>query len=128
MANFKVAVAQITSLKGDVEKNIETHLIAIAKASSLGVSYIVFPELSLTGYEPEIANDLAFTLDDFRLKPLIDAAIKNNISVGVGAPLKSGGLPKIGLIIISQLGCVESYAKMHLHAGEEIYFTAGQSA
>ena len=125
MQNLKIAVAQVTSIKGNIDKNITIHLEAIEKASMLGVSYIVFPELSLTGYEPEIAVHLAFSNDDTRLKPLIDSAIKNNIKIGVGAPLYSDGLPKIGLIIISQSGSVETYEKMYLHSGEETYFTKG---
>jgi len=52
MNSLKIAVAQIPSVKGDVEANTKTHLTAIAKASVEGVNYIVFPELSLTGYEP----------------------------------------------------------------------------
>lgn len=127
MQNLKIAVAQVLSIKGCVDENILAHLQAIEKASVLDVSYIVFPELSLTGYEPEIAKHLAFSLDDIRLKPLIDSAIKNNIKMAVGAPLQSEGLPKIGLFIISASGAVETYAKMHLHSGEEQYFSEGQA-
>ncbi|WP_340678987.1 carbon-nitrogen hydrolase family protein [Paraglaciecola sp.] len=125
MQNLKIAVAQVASIKGNIDENIKTHIEAIEKASSLGVSYIVFPELSLTGYEPEIAKYLAFSDDDIRLKPLIDSAIKNNIKIGVGAPLDTDGLPKIGLIIISQAGSIETYSKIFLHAGEERYFSKG---
>lgn len=127
MQNLKISVAQIASVKGNVDENIITHLKAIEKASELGVSYIVFPELSLTGYEPEIAEDLAFSTEDKRLEPLIDSAIKNNINIGVGAPLKSYGLPKIGLVIISPSGTVEAYEKINLHPGEEIFFDNGQN-
>jgi len=123
--NLKIAMAQVASVKGDVEKNTIIHSKAIKKASELGVSYLVFPELSLTGYEPELSANLAFSNDDKRLRPFIDLAIKNNITIGVGAPLKSNGLPKIGLIIISQLGTVDTYEKMYLHAGEEVYFNRG---
>ncbi|WOH36404.1 carbon-nitrogen hydrolase family protein [Thalassotalea fonticola] len=125
MPNLKIAVAQVASVKGDVDENISTHLKAVKKASELGVSYVVFPELSLTGYEPEIAAHLAFSSDDKRLKPLIASAIKYNIKIGVGAPLQSNGLPKIGLIVISELGAVDTYEKMHLHSGEEVYFNYG---
>ncbi|MDB4837642.1 carbon-nitrogen hydrolase family protein [Marinomonas sp.] len=125
MPNLKIAVAQVSSIKGDIAENIKNHLLAIEKASQVGVSYIVFPELSLTGYEPELAAKLAFTSDDSRLKPLINSAIEKNITIGVGAPLKSDGLPKIGLIIISQLGIVDTYEKIHLHSGEEVYFNRG---
>lgn len=125
MLGLKIAVAQVTSLKGNVDENINTHLRVIKKASELGVSYIVFPELSLTGYAPEVAAGLAFSSSDKRLQPLIDSVIKNDIKIGVGAPLQSSELPKIGLIIISQSGAVDTYEKMHLHAGEEAYFSHG---
>jgi len=45
----------------------------------------LFPELSITGSEPEL--ELAFSKEDNRLQALIDSAIKNNIKIGVGAPL-----------------------------------------
>jgi predicted amidohydrolase len=125
--NLKIAVAQVPSVKGNISKNIETHLLAIEKASTLGVSYIVFPELSLTGYEPELAIKLAFSPDDKRLKPLINAAIKNNIKIGVGAPLNNHGDSKIGLIVISSTGSIDIYEKMHLHSGEDAFFSKGAS-
>lgn len=127
MHNIKLAVAQIPSIKGNIEANIAVHLNAIERAGELDVGYLVFPELSLTGYEPELALALAFSKDDDRLQPLIDSAIKNNINIGVGAPLLSDGLPKIGLIIISTSGVVDTYAKMNLHLGEEQYFSKGEA-
>lgn len=126
MQNLKIAVAQVSSIKGNVVENISTHIQAIKKASEQGVAYIVFPELSLTGYEPSVAKDLAFSDDDARLQPLIDAAIRYNITLAVGAPLLAEELPNIGLIIIFPSGTVERYAKIYLHAGEEQYFNEGR--
>jgi len=125
VSNFKLAVAQVPSMRGDVATNINIHLKAIDKAAELGTSYLVFPELSLTGYEPELALALAFSKDDSRLAPLIESAVKNNISIAVGVPLRTEGLPNIGLVVISQAGIVDSYSKMNLHPGEELYFSKG---
>ncbi|MBQ4810044.1 carbon-nitrogen hydrolase family protein [Pseudoalteromonas luteoviolacea] len=122
---MKIAVAQCSSIRGNVESNIDEHLRFIQEASNQGVHYLVFPELSLTGYEPELADELAFTEGDVRLEPLISAAKKYNLSIGVGAPLASKGLPKIGLILIHNTGAVEKYEKMFLHEGEELYFSHG---
>lgn len=124
---MKIAVAQIASIKGDVDANITHHLQAMCTASEREVQYLVFPELSLTGYEPELAADLAFTSDDDRLQPLVEAAKTLNISIGVGAPFKSDGLPQIGMFIIKNSGIIEQYAKMNLHPGEEVYFSKGDS-
>ena len=125
MSDFKVAVAQIPSLKGDVSVNIIRHLLAIEKAAELGIKYIVFPELSLTGYEPELALELSFKIDDPRLQPLIDTAITHKIHVVVGVPLIELDVVYIASVTISDLGIVTYYRKMHLHEGENAYFTAG---
>jgi len=125
MTQFKLAVAQVSSIAGDVDANITTHLKAIIKAGQLGVSYLVFPELSLTGYEPELAQKLSFSKNDKRLKALIDAAIENNLHIAIGAPIRSDNLPSIGLIVISPSGVVDSYQKMNLHPGEDRYFSKG---
>lgn len=125
MDNIKVAVAQVSSIKGNVEANIEVHLKALIKASQLGVNYLVFPELSLTGYEPELALALAFDKNDKRLNTLIDASIKYNITIAIGAPLSCKQLPKIALFILYPSGCVDVYEKMYLHSGEALYFSEG---
>ncbi|MCS5423004.1 MULTISPECIES: carbon-nitrogen hydrolase family protein [Psychrilyobacter] len=125
--NLKIAVAQISSIKGDVSVNINLHLKAIKKAKTEDISIIVFPELSLTGYEPEIAEYLAFKIDDIRLLPLIEAAKDNNMYLVVGAPIKKDELLQIGAIIISPKGEVSTYSKMNLHSGENAYFSSGKS-
>lgn len=125
MSHTKIAVAQIGSKKGDITTNIERHITAVEAAAKLGVSYIMFPELSLTGYEPELAEKLAFCSNDSRLKPLIDATKKFKLTIAVGAPIKTKALPTIGLMIISPNTEVMTYEKIFLHPGEEAYFSAG---
>lgn len=125
MKHPKVAVAQVCSEKGDVSANIDVHVSAIEKASAFGVSYLVFPELSLTGYEPELAQSLAFTANDRRLTPLILAAQQYRLYAVVGAPLKTAGLPHIGAFVVTPSGDVRSYSKMHLHPGESRFFSVG---
>ncbi|WP_419535454.1 carbon-nitrogen hydrolase family protein [Endozoicomonas sp.] len=126
MHNFKVAVAQIPSVKGDVNKNIESHLKAIDVAVEHQTSIVIFPELSLTGYEPELASDLAFVKEDERLQAFVSAASKSDIWIVVGAPLKIGNEIYIGSIIFSPDGDVSTYSKMNLHSGEERFFSVGK--
>jgi NAD+ synthase (glutamine-hydrolysing) len=47
---FKIALAQVDSVLGDVKRNIKHHLTFVEKAKHLGANLVVFPELSLTGY------------------------------------------------------------------------------
>lgn len=127
MKKFKLAVAQMPSIKGNVDINITSHLEAISKAGEKNVSLLIFPELSLTGYEPELALSLAFSSNDSRLLELIEAAKKYNMFLAIGAPLKSNSLPYIGTIIISPEGKTTTYAKMNLHPGEKSYFSSGNN-
>ncbi|KZN31645.1 carbon-nitrogen hydrolase family protein [Pseudoalteromonas luteoviolacea] len=124
---MKLAVAQSCSTRGDVTLNIENHIKYAREASKLGVSYLIFPELSLTGYELDVAKEVAFELDDVRLQPLFEAAKDYQISLGVGAPMTSQGSLKIGLFVIHKDGTAEVYEKMHLHEGEEVYFNNGNT-
>ena len=62
----------------------------MAAAAKHGVAVLVFPELSLTGYERELAAELAMTAADSRLTPLLSLARQHRIAAVVGAPLQSG--------------------------------------
>jgi len=58
---MKICIAQTTPIKGDIEKNIENHKKLIALSIQENADIIVFPELSLTGYEPKLVKELATT-------------------------------------------------------------------
>ncbi len=66
---MKAAVAQTTSVLGNIEKNIDNHLRLCEDALSKKAELIVFPELSLTGYSlKDINYDVA--LDPYTSKML----------------------------------------------------------
>ncbi len=50
MRRFRLAVAQIAPVLGDVEKNLALHEKVAREAISQSINLLVFPELSLTGY------------------------------------------------------------------------------
>ena len=54
-----ISAAQTCPVKGDVNANLDEHLRLIDLAASEGAQVVVFPELSLTGYEIELASGLA---------------------------------------------------------------------
>jgi predicted amidohydrolase len=126
MADFRIAAAQVASVRGDIEGNLATHVAAITAAAAHGVSVLVFPELSLTGYEPDLAAALAMTPADPRLAPLQLLARRNQIDVVVGAPLSSSDARLgLGAIVFTRSGAVMTYRKMHLGASEQTHFTPG---
>ena len=55
---MKIGIAQIDSKRGDIKKNIALHKERIHLAKEKEVNAIFFSELSITGYEPELASVL----------------------------------------------------------------------
>jgi predicted amidohydrolase len=49
---MKICAAQTRPVRGDIQTNIDNHKKLIDLAVSNGADIIIFPELSLTGYEP----------------------------------------------------------------------------
>lgn len=124
--NFCIAAAQVPSVRGDLDTNFCTHRDVIEAAAAYGVSVLVFPELSLTGYEPDLAADLATTPNDVRFEPLRSLARKHSIEVIAGMPLSNkAGKPYLGAIVFGADGGTLTYAKMHLGTSERPYFSPG---
>ncbi len=128
MRNFlKIAAAQFTPIKGNINENIKIHYDFIINASKENVDIIIFPELSLTGYEPELSRDLAMNHNDSHLHLLQNLSKKFQMTIIVGAPIKvENKKPQIGLFIIDPNFQIFHYSKMHLHSGEERFFTRGE--
>lgn len=123
---MKIAVAQTRSIKGDITANIETHKKLIGLAISYKVDTIFFPELSLTGYEPELAKNVATTQDDKKFDDFQEISNKNKITIGVGIPTKSKSGIKISIIIFQPGTPRQTYSKQQLHSDEFPYFVNGE--
>jgi predicted amidohydrolase len=86
---------------------------------------VVSPELSLTGYEPTLANNLAFDPLDDRLKVLRDESAKLGITRGIGIPTLANGKPRINHEFFWPDSQEVIYSKQHLHPDEVPFFQAG---
>lgn len=124
---MKIAVAQTRPVKGDITANIATHIKLIQQAAAQGAGIIIFPELSITGYEPTLAAQLATTITDERFDVFQQLSDEHNITIGVGMPLQTGAKPCIGMVIFMPNANRQVYAKKYLHADELPFFTSGQS-
>ncbi len=111
-----IAVAQTCPVKGDVNANLDEHLRLIDIAASEGAQIVLFPELSLTGYELSLAADLAFTEDDPRLPPLTEASASLSVTLIVGAPVRIGRRLHIGAFILRPDRTTAVYTKHYLGA------------
>ncbi|USD62093.1 carbon-nitrogen hydrolase family protein [Vibrio sp. SCSIO 43140] len=126
-SSVNISLAQVPVFNEDIAANIHQHLVAIEASASLGADLVVFPELSLTGYELKSLGKLAQGKKPSNFSQLSQAAIKHNISVIVGCPLDSGHTlkPSIGAVICHPDGHVEFYEKQYLHDGEHEYCSSG---
>lgn len=120
-----VAAIQSASVKGDIAGNLTRHLALARQAAAQGARLALFPELSLTGYEPDVAAATALRGDDARLAPLAALAQSSGMIIVVGAPLRIEGALHIGALSFLPDGRVAEYTKQHLHDGEEKVFVAG---
>jgi len=116
--SLRIAVAQPVTSPHNVAGNALAHAVAV-RATDARV--VVFPELSLTGYEPTaVAVDPA----DERLGPLIEACATRHAVALVGAPVRGpdGHGRSIGVLAVTGDGAGIAYRKVHLGAAE---LTAG---
>lgn len=117
---MRVAAAQASSLPGGPAANVGNHLRFAEAAAAEGVRLLVFPELSLSGYDlAGLAQSAVQPLDE-ALAPLRSAARRHGMAMVAGAPVVSsppGGKPGIGAITFRPDGGVSVYRKRHLHPG-----------
>lgn len=117
---MKISVAQAKPEAGNIEANIAKHLQLINLAETADL--IVFPELSLTGYEPTLAKDLATTIDDKRLDVFQTISDKRKITICAGLPIKQAEGISISMVIIQPHEPRQLYSKTYLHADEKPFF------
>lgn len=124
---MKICVAQTRPVKGNINANIEHHKKMINLAITNGADMIIFPELSITGYEPELAKELATNQDDSRFDQLQQISDTNQITIGVGVPTKNNEGICISMVIFHPHKARRTYSKKYIHADEEPFFISGQN-
>lgn len=121
---MKIGLAQICSRKGSLTENIAHHLEFTEWAAQQGCRLVVFPELSLTGYYPEIAPEYALSVPDVRIWPLQEYADRYQIRIAAGAPVRIGNRLGIGMIWFTPDTFPVVYTKQRIHPSEEAFFDA----
>lgn len=122
---MKICIAQTKPIKGNILANIEAHKKFITLALTLNAEAIFFPELSLTGYEPELALELATNQYDTRLDIFQETSDKNNIIIGLGLPTSTESQIRISMVIFEANKPRQTYSKQQLHSDEFPYFENG---
>lgn len=124
---MKICVAQTRPIRGDIQSNIANHKKLIDLAVFNGADTVVFPELSLTGYEPELSKELATNPDDSRFDDFQMIANTKQITIGVGVPTKTNTGICISMLLFQSHKARQTYSKKYLHSDEEKFFISGQN-
>lgn len=124
---MRIVLAEICPRAGDVAANLALHLDVLARAAQVEADLVVFPELSLTGYEPTLAQQLQRGPDCSELRMLEAAARANGQRVCVGLPTVGAQKPRISMAVLggSEILWVHKHT---LHTDEQPVFEAGPAA
>ncbi len=125
---MKICVAQTRPVKGDIKNNIDRHQEIIELAVVNGADTIIFPELSITGYEPQLAKELAIDLHDLRFNDFQKIADTDRVTIGVGVPIKTNAGICISMLIFQPHKQRQVYSKKYIHPDEEAFFVGGKNS
>ncbi|WP_324732186.1 carbon-nitrogen hydrolase family protein [Pseudomonas paeninsulae] len=127
MPSMRIAAAQSLSVPGDLAANVAIHCSFIAAASAAGVDLLVFPELSLSGYELPLLGSRTVQPEDEVLAPIRQLVRARAMTVVLGAALPSTtARPYIGAITFFPDGRTSRYCKQYLDPSEAPFATQGE--
>ncbi|MFD9357843.1 carbon-nitrogen hydrolase family protein [Streptomyces sp. NPDC060031] len=126
---MKIAAAQMTCVPADPAANAAQAAELARRAREQGAALVVFPELTLTGYElAAIAADPGLCLADAD-DPRLDGIRGGGIATAVNVALRSADprRPVLATLVHDADGAhVTTYAKRHLYRHEQDVFAAGE--
>jgi predicted amidohydrolase len=122
---MKICIAQTKPQSGNIAGNMEAHIELIDHALTFDAEAIFFPELSLTGYEPKLAQSLATTQTDSLLDVFQKISDDHTMIIGLGLPTIAASDIRISTIIFEPNKTRQTYSKQELHADELPYFESG---
>jgi NAD+ synthase (glutamine-hydrolysing) len=126
---MKVRGIQFSPALGNVRKNMEFHVEKINKAIKDNVDLIIFPELSISGYDlKDIVYDIALTPGDETIEQL--KTLSRDIDILMGAPVEeASGIFYNCALFFSKGELVHTHRKVQLPTfgmfQEHMIFKAG---
>lgn len=128
-----VTAVQYQALGGGIAGNVPEHVRLIEDADSHGARLVIFPELSLTGYNLPLLQDGGVLRGsqwlepgDVRLDPIREICRRTGITAVVGAAFREAeGTPRLASLALHPNGTADVGFKTHLHGDEASLFAAG---
>lgn len=123
---MKICIAQIKPVNGNILANIGKHWMFIKTAVRLSADAIFFPELSITGYEPKLAEMLAFNHDDNMFDQFQILSNESNVTICIGMPTRAALGTRISMLCLQPNLSRQIYSKQFLHPDELQFFKPGE--
>lgn len=124
---YRVALAQMDSIVGDVESNLDKMAVFIKRAKDEGAKLTVFPEMCVSGYMVMDGKDFktfyqcAETINGPSVKAMKEQAKENDMYIIFGMPLESREAKRKfynSSILVEPNGKVQVYKKVHIPMGK----------
>ncbi|MGH3644523.1 MAG: carbon-nitrogen hydrolase family protein [Mycobacterium sp.] len=124
-----IAVAQVPSVLGEPDANIEAMSHWLRQAAERGAQLTVFPECALSGYMMDSraqVQDAAIEVTEDRLATLIETASSTGTFAVVGLLERDGDKVFNAAALIGPEGIVGTYRKQHLpRLGADVFVDPG---
>jgi len=128
---LRVAAAQVPATAGDLSGNASVAARSIAAAATAGARLVVFPELSLSGYDVALLRAdparCAAEAGGSALTMVGDACRTHRVTAVVGGCVRRDDGWAIGALVVGPDGrLVAEYHKRHLDGHEQELFVPGR--
>lgn len=118
---MRIAVAQINSELGNKEANLQKIAELCSKASKCSTDIILFPEMSVTGYNMEVIINIASSKNDDTYQTISNIAKENKIKIAIGIEDRRDNNLFNTLTVFDTDGeIISQYDKTHLFTGEPV--------
>ena len=111
---FKIAILQKRAVNAQIDKNIESIIMAMKEASENRADILLLPECFITGYDLPMSYEKSIADDDIRIAKICENAKKYQIGVVLTAFTKGKNQPQNSAFVIDRTGDIlMKYSKVH---------------
>jgi omega-amidase len=125
---MKVALISLDQEWEDKQANLEHCRVLAGRAATMGAEFLVFPEMTLTGFTMNAAQVAEPASDSATVRAFAALSRQLGVHVAFGVVLTGEKKPRNCLVVVDPAGAeVANYAKIHpfSHVGEDAHFEGG---
>lgn len=118
---MRIAVVQLKSTLGEKEQNLKAVSSYAKKMAQKDVDIILFPEMSITGYDMDTIKSMSSSKGDKTYEAISKIAVENKIKIAIGlSDKRDNGLYNTLTVFGFYQEIICQYDKTHLFTGEPV--------